>query len=73
MKAEQIQKAVLEDKEILAIQEIRKLILTSATPTYRLNEEGFVPIMDENTKLHLTLIDKAILSRIEQITNFYNR
>lgn len=73
MKAEQIQKAITEDKEILAMQEIRKSILTSAAPTYRLNEEGFVHIMDESTKLQLTLIDKAILSRIEQITNFYNR
>lgn len=73
MKAEQIQKAITEDKDILAMQEIRKSILTSAAPTYRLNEEGFVHIMDESTKLQLTLIDKAILSRIEQITNFYNR
>lgn len=73
MKAEQIQKAITEDKDILAMQEIRKSILTSAAPTYRLNEEGFVHIMGESTKLQLTLIDKAILSRIEQITNFYNR
>lgn len=72
MKAEQIQKAILEDKELLAFKAIRKAIIEDST-TFLFNSEGFVQIMDERTKIHLDLIDRAILSRIEQITNYYNR
>jgi len=72
MNTEQVQKAILEDREITTLNQLKEKILLISIPAFLVGED-ITPIPDKTTQEQLDVIDKVILFRIEQIINFYNR